>query len=230
VNTFRFQQFTVAQDLTAMKVGTDGMLLGAWAQVQGSSLLDIGTGTGIVALMLAQRYPALTIQALELDPAATAQAQANFAAAPWAERLQVKQADFCTAPLPRATDWVCNPPFFTGTQTPDHARMQARHQASLPLARIWERGAESGPSRISLILPVDIAQETLPEAEGWGWYLERRCRVRHTPVHPEKRWLMSLIRERGDVTEESLDLKQTQGGWSEAYQALTAAFHPPEYL
>lgn len=213
-----------------MKVGTDGLLLGAWAQVQGSSLLDIGTGTGIVALMLAQRYPALSIQALELDPAATVQAQANFAAAPWAERLQVTQADFCTAPLPSATDWVCNPPFFTGGQTPDRARTQARHQSSLPMARLWERGAEFGPLRISLILPVDMAEATLPEAARWGWYLERRCRVRHTPAHPEKRWLMSWVRAQGETREETLNLKQAQGGWSEAYRALTAAFHPPEYL
>jgi tRNA1Val (adenine37-N6)-methyltransferase len=138
--------------------------------------------------------------------------------------------DFCTEALPPVSDWVCNPPFFTGSQTPDLARTQARHQSSLPLDSLWQRGAEVEPLRISVVLPVEAAQATLPQARRWGWYLERRCRVRHTAAHPEKRWLLSLGRQAGEIAEESLILKGPSGGWSEDYRALTAVFHPPEYL
>ena len=100
--TFRFKQFSVRQDRCAMKVGTDGVLLGALASLysqesrvksQESRVLDIGTGTGVVALMLAQRYPEARMVGVEIDPEAAAQAAENFAASPWGERLAVRQAN-----------------------------------------------------------------------------------------------------------------------------------------
>ena len=89
---FKFKQFSVEQDDVAMKVGTDGVLLGAWAECEGAKrILDIGTGTGVIALQMAQRNPAAQVQAVEIDETAAKRARANFDNSPWAERLEVAQ-------------------------------------------------------------------------------------------------------------------------------------------
>ncbi|RMG65963.1 MAG: methyltransferase domain-containing protein, partial [Bacteroidetes bacterium] len=96
---FRFRQFSVHQDRCAMKVGTDGVMLGAWAPLTDCRrVLDLGTGTGLLALMLAQRAPEMEIEAIEIDPAAAAQATENVAASPWGDRIHVSAGD--------ARDWA----------------------------------------------------------------------------------------------------------------------------
>ena len=96
---FQFKQFTIRHDRCAMKVGTDGVLLGAWANAKGKQrILDIGTGSGLIALMLAQRTDAM-ITGIEIDPASATQAQENATASPWADRLQIVAATHHTKPL-----------------------------------------------------------------------------------------------------------------------------------
>ena len=112
---FQFKQFTVWHDKCAMKVGTDGVLLGAWTSVQGAhSILDVGTGTGLVALMLAQRsLPNTNIVALEIDEAAARQAKENIVRSPWKKQIEVVQADFRKYQSPEKFDViVSNPPYF----------------------------------------------------------------------------------------------------------------------
>ena len=132
---FNFKRFTVHQDKCAMKVGTDGTLLGAWAQApqEPCRILDIGTGTGLIALMMAQRYPNASIVGIDIDPAAVAQARDNVTASPFADRISIYEADICHFDENATFDSViCNPPFFTGDLIcPDKQRAVARHAISL---------------------------------------------------------------------------------------------------
>ena len=135
---FKFKEFTIHQDQCAMKVGTDGVLLGAWASLanQPESILDIGAGTGLIALQLAQRSSAETIDAIELDDAAYEQCVANFEASPWGDRLFCYHAGFdeFVGEMDDKYDLiVSNPPFYAEDVTSgDTSRDTARQNSSLP--------------------------------------------------------------------------------------------------
>lgn len=131
---FQFKQFTVWHQKCAMKVGTDGVLAGALAPVEGMKhILDVGTGSGLIALMLAQRCHEANIRAIEIDDDAAAQAEENFAASPWAERLQLIHGDFNEFTTETKFDLIIsNPPYFTDAlKNPDHQRSVARHNDTL---------------------------------------------------------------------------------------------------
>lgn len=145
-----------------MKVGTDGVLIGAWADVEGDSrILDLGTGSGLIALMLAQRNSEAEILALDIDEQAAIQAQHNFAMSPWSKRLNVVNANVCDYVSERKfSHIVTNPPYFVDSlHSPDAARTAARHTSSLDFEQIissTERLLEPG-GRLSVILPTDVA-------------------------------------------------------------------------
>lgn len=146
---FKFKQFTVYHDKCAMKVGTDGVLLGAWCDVAGARrVLDVGTGTGLIALMIAQRSEA-RITALDVDAAAVEQARENCSASPWAERIDVEQADFCSYRPDALFDCiVSNPPYFVeDVHCPDKQRNMARHTAGLTFSSLLERVGALFPMR-----------------------------------------------------------------------------------
>jgi len=134
---FRFKQFTIEQEHAAMKVGTDGVLLGAWASAPGagSRVLDIGTGTGLIALMMAQRTKDAAVDALEIDPSSASQAKENFQNSPWKKRLRCFPSsfqDFSSQCRKQYDLIVCNPPFFSGSKkTASKSKNLARHDDSL---------------------------------------------------------------------------------------------------
>ena len=131
---FRFKQFTVYHDRCAMKVGTDGVLLGAWTNLsQSRRILDIGTGTGLIALMMAQRVPEVPITAIDIDAEAVNQANENFSASPWNNRLEAVLQDVCTYTEKNSFDTiVSNPPYFINSlKCPDNQRTTARHTDTL---------------------------------------------------------------------------------------------------
>jgi tRNA1Val (adenine37-N6)-methyltransferase len=131
---FQFKQFTIWHQRCAMKVGTDGVLAGALAPVEGfKQILDVGTGSGLIALMLAQRCPKAQITAIEIDDDAAAQAAENFAASPWAERIHLIHGDFNEFTTETKFDLIIsNPPYFTDAlKNPDHQRSVARHNDTL---------------------------------------------------------------------------------------------------
>ncbi len=136
-SVFRFKRFEVKNELSAMKVGTDGVLLGAVCPVDGYvNALDVGTGTGLIALMLAQRSRSLHIAAVEIDPDAASEARMNVAASPWHDRITVVEGDFCTMLsegfAERYDIVVSNPPYFATTlKSPDVSRAMARHETGL---------------------------------------------------------------------------------------------------
>ena len=164
MGTFHFKAFSVADDRSAMKIGTDGVLLGAWAEApQGvASVIDIGAGSGLISLMMAQRYPGATIHAVEIDPDAAADALDNFNASPWAGRIALSVADASewselSPVLPGPRLIVSNPPFFNETlRSPSAQRAMARHDGSLnplSLVRLASRLMTDSTDRLAFIAP-----------------------------------------------------------------------------
>ncbi len=139
---FEFKQFKVEQSKVAMKVGTDGVLLGAWAgfDANPSSILDIGTGSGLIALMMAQRFTSALIHAVDIDSAACAQADDNFRLSPWSSRLSVSNKNISDVNLEdgKFDLIVCNPPFYSNAfKSVDNKRNVARHSVALPYEELF---------------------------------------------------------------------------------------------
>ena len=177
---FQFQRFTIHQDQCAMKVGTDGVLLGAWAQ-GGERVLDIGTGTGVIALMMAQRYAEAHVVAVDIDEAAVRQARQNADASPFGDRVEVVLSsiqDYATScslsfgegrgEVPAHFDSiVCNPPFFVDSlKAPDQQRSLARHADTLPFAELMRAAYRllSDDGDLSVVIPFDCRRRLDDEA------------------------------------------------------------------
>jgi tRNA1Val (adenine37-N6)-methyltransferase len=195
---FQFKQFTVHQEHCAMKVGTDGTLLGAWAMASegASHILDIGTGTGLIALMMAQRYPQAFVTAIDIDDGAVRQAKENASASPFADRISVVKADVLTFEATEKYDSiVCNPPFFEDSLTcPDPQRTEARHTVSLGYRQLMETAfrllMEDG--RFSVIIPFDCRERLEGEAHLRGFFISRLCSVQTTPSKAPKRYMIEF--------------------------------------
>ncbi len=190
-----------------MKVGTDGTLLGAWAAVPvvhlpSPTVLDIGTGTGLLALMLAQRFTEARITAIDIAPEAVAQARDNVEASPF-RNIEVLQADVRTfrqetAREPGAdafTAIVCNPPYFVDAlQSPDAQRTVARHAVTLSyrelMASVRRLLADDG--EFSVVVPFDCKKRLESEAALAGFFLSRQCAVKTTPRKAPRRFLMAF--------------------------------------
>ena len=230
---FRFKQFAVQQDRCAMKLGTDGVLLGAWADVaQASSILDIGTGTGVLALMAAQRNAKAKIHAIELDAAAAAQAKENCENSPWADRLLVLHQSLQTytaAPVCAAYDVILsNPPYYPNQQhsaIQDPARALARQTQQLDFSTLLQGAGQllSASGRFSLILPIQEGQQFIALAKQQDWYLKRYTAVVSRQGKAPNRCLIELVRASCALSEDTLVLRQA-GPTSSPQKAYTKAF------
>ena len=197
---FQFKQFTVHQQHCAMKVGTDGTLLGAWAKASegACSILDIGTGTGLIALMMAQRYPQAQVTAIDIDDRAVRQAKDNVSASPFADRINVIKADVLTFNEEEKYDSiVCNPPFFEDSLTcPDPQRTEARHTVSLGYRQLMEAAFRllKYDGCFSLIIPSDCRARLESEAHLRGFFISRVCSIQTTPSKAPKRYMIELTK------------------------------------
>lgn len=231
---FRFQRFSMTHARSPMKIGTDGVLLGAWCDgSQARWALDAGTGCGLIALMLAQRYPLLQVEGIDIDTGAVADARENFAGSPFAERLSVRQGDVLTTDFPRRYDLiVSNPPFFTeDTLPPEASRAAARHAVHLPAEafarKITQILAPSG--RVALIYPYREADRIVGFFAAEGLYLARRTDVRGGAGRPLKRSLLEFSFApvgAEEVATDTLQLCEENGRRSTQYRELTRGFHP----
>ena len=232
-DSFEFRRFVVRQDRCAMKVGTDGTLLGAWAAMADGEgrVLDIGTGTGLIALMMAQRYPHCRVTAIDIDPEAVAQAAGNVAASPFADRIRVLASDVSAYADDEAgfDAIVSNPPYFNQSlECPDGQRTMARHTSSLSYAQLmeaaWRLLREDGV--LSLIIPDDCRAALEAEARLRGFFLTRFCAVRTTPRKAPKRYLMEFRKSPAaelDRQEGVLEIQpNARSPW---YQSLTQDFY-----
>ncbi len=230
---FRFRQFVVHQERCAMKVGTDGVLLGAWAR-GGGKVLDIGTGTGLIALMMAQRFPCSFVDAVDIDPECCSQAEENVASSPFADRVAVH----CCPVQSFAMDAdrgglfdavVSNPPFFDNAlRAPDASRCLARHTDSLPFADLFRAVSLclSPEGEFSAIIPFDYKDKFVAEAAEAGLFLVRSCAVKTTPSKQPKRYLMAFGKNRQTMVETTEGVLETSPGTRSAWYAkLTSDFY-----
>ena len=231
---FRFKQFTIQQQHAAMKVGTDGVLLGAWTSVPGPGgrVLDIGTGTGLIALMIAQRTLGVWVDALEIDMPSAGQAKENFQNSPWKERLNCYHSSFkeyasnCNKPYDLI---ICNPPFFSASfKTPSKEKNLARHDDSLPLRDLFKGSLSlmKESALISLIVPFHKQGQVLELASEHKMHCRRLTRVIPVPGKPPHRVLLELSFIPGKCYEEDLTI-ETEGRhmYSEPYKTLTQDFY-----
>ena len=233
---FQFQQFRIEQAACAMKMSTDACLLGAVADLtHATRLLDIGTGTGLLALMAAQRHPTVSIEAVEIDTTAAVQAAANVAASPWARRIRVQAmslADFAaTQPAP-FSHIICNPPFFRQSlRSPDAARSTARHEAadSLTFEALAAFAAD-------FLLPTGLLTVLLPPPEmlafervagAVGLHPATRLVVRHRPGSRPLRHISGFRRGEAvaDETELTIRTAENDADYSAEFRALLAGFY-----
>jgi len=179
---FRFKQFEVKNSCAAMKVGTDGVLMGAWTSVDGAkTILDVGAGTGLIALMIAQRARGAAITAIELDSAAVEEARFNVEMSPWVGRINVVEGDFMEYEPDEKFDLiVSNPPFFaTELRSPDRMRSIARHGETFTVETLISKAVSllSKCGRLCFISPSDRENDILMSAALAGLNLSRQVRV-----------------------------------------------------
>jgi tRNA1Val (adenine37-N6)-methyltransferase len=230
---FQFKQFRVHQDQCAMKVGTDGVLLGAWTALLSAprTVLDIGAGTGLIALMLAQRCPAADIEALEIDGAAYEQCVDNFEASPWADRLFCYHAglDEFTNEMEGGYDLiVSNPPFYAENVSSGNAqRDHARQNQSLPFDELLQgaAGLLAPEGRFNVIIPHKEEAAFRELAQEFRLYASRICHVRGHAKAPIKRSLLEFGFGKGTVEESELVIEKGRHVYTDAYIALTKEFY-----
>ena len=227
---FRFKQFDIAQEQTAMKVGTDGVLLGAWADLKTAhNILDVGTGTGLIALMCAQRQPLAHIDALEIDPAAARQATENFDNSNWSERLHLIQTDFNLFISEKKYDVIIsNPPYFDEkTWNPNKQRNLARHNQHLTLETLISRAKKmlQPNGNIQLIIPADKLKNLKQIIEQEQLNLNRICYVRGHVTAKIKRILVEISGIVTPLKEKYLIIEYARHRYTEDYIRLTRDFY-----
>ncbi len=227
---FSFKKFTVYHDRCAMKVGTDGVLLGAWTDITHSKrILDIGTGTGLIALMLAQRSETVHITAIDIDQEAVIQASENTNASPWNKRIEVSKKDICAFTSDILFDTiVSNPPYFTNSlKCSDIQRNTARHTDTLSAYSLLAKVAEllTSKGRFSVIIPSEQTEEFIQIAEGQGLYPSRLTQIITRPGLSPKRSLMEFRKTAQNIQSDELTIELERHVYSEEYIALTKDFY-----
>ncbi len=244
---FQFKKFTIKQDRTAMKVGTDGVLLGAWVDLNSTDYrsLDIGSGTGLIALMLAQRLQekqsksqnentkpndSYIIDAVEIDKDSAEQATENTEASPWSKNVNLHNVSIADFKSSFKYDMiVSNPPFFSDSLLcPDKSRSAARHTVSLTfddLITVVVRLLQP-TGRFSLILPTTESEKFEMAASG-QLYLSRRCNIKSRVDGDIKRVMSEYRMKKTDnVIYEELSIREANSNeYTQEYKDLTSKFY-----
>lgn len=244
---FKFKRFEVTNRLSAMKVGTDGVLLGAWClsgderqpaieQFNASypeRILDVGAGTGLIALMMAQRFPSAKISAVEIDHLAAEEAKANFYSSPWSDRLSLWEVDFNNFPK-NNTQFdliVSNPPFFTNGALPsDSTRLLARHESSLTIDALLGNSKQllTPNGAICLILPADREDDLQFKAIANHLNISKLTRVTTVGRKPPQR-ILAELRHNNDISSplivDTISIHDGKGGFTKEYSSLVKDFY-----
>lgn len=225
---FDFKQFRVWHDQCAHRVGTDGVLLGAWAK-GGKKILDIGTGSGLIALMMAQRFPDAQIDAVEQDETSAEQAEKNFAKSPFHCRIKLINQRIQDFKSTNNYDCiVCNPPYFSETVLGnDGRRMNARHCSALPFNELFAciNSKITPNGTFSVILPASQLTEFITEAFHFQLSLIKRTNISSFQRRQPKRCLLCFARTSEEIHIENVYLNQSDGKRSEWYKSLTEDFY-----
>lgn len=231
---FRFKQFSVADDLSSMKVGTDAVLLGAWMHLpEGvTQVLDVGCGCGVISLMMAQRAPKAQVLGIDIHAPSVAQAQRNAAESPF-RNVQFQVADFCQTTqigMPGTYDLiVSNPPYHTeALQAPSEPRAAARSEAFLPFATLIEQSytlLKEG-AHLGVVIPTPASEKFHTLCCFRGFSLCRKTLVQTTPKKSPKRVLLDFVKGPAEHTLcDTLTLEETPGMRSKTYSELCKNFY-----
>ncbi len=233
-NYFEFKQFRINQDGSAMKVGTDGVLLGAWADVSNANrILDIGTGTGLIAIMMAQRTKKdAKIDAVEIESSSYQQAVNNFSNCLWTSKIDafhLSFQDFCQRTTIKYDAIVSNPPYFlNGLKAKGESRTQARHADHLPFNVLLEGAFKllNETGTLAVILPVEEGEYFERLARLTGFYLRRKISVFPNPGKPVKRYLLEFCMKKWESEFSELIVENGQRHvYSPEYINLTKDFY-----
>ncbi|MHA6279312.1 tRNA1(Val) (adenine(37)-N6)-methyltransferase [Salinimicrobium sp. CAU 1759] len=237
---FRFKQFNIQQDRTAMKVGTDGVLLGAWVSLehQPFSILDVGTGTGLIALMLAQRSNAELIDALEIDEDAYEQAVENFENSDWGDRLFCYHAAFDEFVEEMQDEGmeeeekydliISNPPFYSADYSSgDAKRDQARFAEALPFEELLEGVSLllSKKGKFAVVIPASEEKHFLKIGKHFGLHPQHITRVKGTPHSPVKRCLLEMSFLEPQFSKDELVIETARHQYTQEYIDLVKDFY-----
>jgi tRNA1Val (adenine37-N6)-methyltransferase len=230
---FQFKQFTVEQDRCAMKIGTDGVLLGAWVSLKNNpfSILDIGAGTGIIALQLAQRSDAEMIDALEINDKAYEQCVDNFENSPWGDRLFCYHAsleEFVEEIEDNYDLIISNPPFYSEDyKTTDESRDIARFSDALPFHELIESVSIllSEEGVFAVIIPRKEENNFIKMASNVNLFPQRICRVRGNETSEEKRSMLEFSFEKTSPKIENLIIETSRHKYTEEYKNLLREFY-----
>jgi tRNA1Val (adenine37-N6)-methyltransferase len=234
---FQFKEFTIHQDKTAMKVGTDGVLLGAWCTVDKypNSILDIGAGTGVISLMIAQRSDAMTIDAVEVDAEAYEQTVENFEKSDWGDRLycyNVTFQEFANEISEEEEETydliVSNPPFYTDAfETDSDARNKARFTSSLSFEELIEGVSKilSKNGTFSIVIPFKEEMNMINSAKEYHLFLNRICRVQGNKTSEIKRSLLEFSFQQTVPHKTHLIIEIERHIYTEDYINLTKDFY-----
>jgi ribosomal protein L11 methyltransferase (prmA) len=229
---FQFKQFVVHQDRCGMKVGTDGVLLGAWAE-GGKHILDIGTGTGLIALMLAQRCQGAEITGVELNEQAALQAQENVDASPFAHQITIENVPIQRFSLQASLHGhfdsiVSNPPFYHSLKSKNHERTLARHTESLTFTELFEAVSLllAPEGCFSAVIPIEQMDNFLAEAHIKGLFISQVVKVKTVENKQAKRCLVAFTKQPPTVfQEEEATIRDVDGQYTAWYSQLTGDFY-----
>lgn len=226
---FKFKQFEIQQESAAFKIGTDACLLGAFVDIdQPKRILDIGTGTGVIALMLAQRYGSAKITGIEQDEQSAMEASFNAGKSPWKNRLQITQGDFLSAEFEKEFDLiVSNPPFFkASTKNPDARKSSARHEADLTIENLLSKSRNliSEKGVLALILPIERRLDVLNSARSNGLHEQHLIEFKPTDSKPVNRFISLLSKTPSNaVKTQEITIYSAPGAYS---QEVFSRFQP----
>ena len=229
---FQFKQFIIHQDKTAMKVGTDGVLLGAWASCENAStVLDIGTGTGLLALMCAQKSKAI-VTAVEIEANAALQASENALNSSFADRIKVIHTDvksYAKSNKEKFDFIICNPPFFQASESQgEEKRMQARQQVSLNYEQLISVISQllNDDGKASLICPADHFKNLSPIIAVNGMHIYKQCNVYPNSGLPFKRILLEIGFQKEGISYSEIFIESGQRHtYTEEFKQLTKDFY-----
>ena len=234
---FQFRQFAVLDQLSAMKVNTDAILLGAWAHVeQAKTILEVGCGCGIVSLMLAQKNLTAEITGIDIDHNSIIEANENFNRSLWSKRLKAKHISFQEFASQNKDVFdiiISNPPYFDKSLLPDlSSRIVSKHTHSLNFLDIihhcWHLLSESG--KLIFIIPFDDKEKLLEAAKVKGFHTSRCAFVKTRPFKTPFRYLVELSKSPLAYQEETFSIQDDNHYFSEEYKKLTGEYHPEHFL
>jgi tRNA1Val (adenine37-N6)-methyltransferase len=227
-NIFKFRQFDVCQNFDGMKVGSDGVMLGAWAN-GGRRILDVGAGTGLIALMMAQRFPDAELLAIDISEDAFVQAEINVANSKFADRIEVRHTSVQNLNVTDRFDAiVTNPPFFIDSlKNPNQTRNTARHTDTLSYSDLFRSAKRllTDEGYFSAIIPSDYKDRFVQEACLCGFFMSRMYGIKTVERKSVKRYMLEFKLKQSDVIETKTFTMMTHNERSEWYEGLVSEFY-----